>query len=262
MSKARLVITAVIVERRRVSEVARTYGVARSWIYKLLARYAAEGEAAFGSRSRRPKTHPGRHPEKRPAQPPPDPGQGRKIPADPAEMAARPAARRHHRRPAGPVRHPHRSLQQPPPHRAPAHRSPPAIACNARPKAAPGDRATDAHHRVRAEIIGATGTVTLRHAGKLHHIGIGRPHAGTHVLLLIRDLHIRIIDAATGELLRELTLDPTRNYQPNGPPPGPTPATPRKPANPEPQTRVRGVLHVLRHHTVPRVGLEPTLHGV
>ena len=58
MSKARLVITAVIVEKRPVSEVARAYGVARSWVYALLARYRAEGEAAFEPRSRRPKTSP------------------------------------------------------------------------------------------------------------------------------------------------------------------------------------------------------------
>jgi transposase-like protein len=58
MSKARLVITAVTVEKRPVSEVAKAYGVARSWIYKLLARYEAEGEAAFEPRSRRPKTSP------------------------------------------------------------------------------------------------------------------------------------------------------------------------------------------------------------
>jgi hypothetical protein len=50
-------------------------------------------------------------------------------------------------------------------------------------------------------------------------------HAGTHVLLLVQDLHVRAIDAATGELLRELTIDPTRDYQPTGKPPGPTPKT-------------------------------------
>ena len=47
MSKARLVITAVTVEKRPVSGVARAYGVARSWICALLDRYRAEGEAAF-----------------------------------------------------------------------------------------------------------------------------------------------------------------------------------------------------------------------
>jgi hypothetical protein len=58
MSKARLVITAVTVEKCPVSEVARAYGVARSWIYALLARYQAEGDAAFEPRSRRPVTSP------------------------------------------------------------------------------------------------------------------------------------------------------------------------------------------------------------
>ena len=58
MSKARLVITAVVAEKRPVSEVARSCRVARSWVYALLARYQAEGEAAFEARSRRPRTSP------------------------------------------------------------------------------------------------------------------------------------------------------------------------------------------------------------
>ncbi|HII39739.1 MAG TPA: helix-turn-helix domain-containing protein [Thermoplasmata archaeon] len=58
MPKACLVITAITVENRPVSEVARSYGVARSWIYTLLARYRAEGDAAFEPRSRRPETSP------------------------------------------------------------------------------------------------------------------------------------------------------------------------------------------------------------
>ena len=58
MSKARLVITAITVEKRPVSEVAKSYGVARSWVYTLLGRYRAEGEAAFEPQSRRPGTSP------------------------------------------------------------------------------------------------------------------------------------------------------------------------------------------------------------
>lgn len=65
--------------------------------------------------------------------------------------------------------------------------------------------------------------MTLRHNGRLHHIGIGRTYAGTYVRLLVHDLDITIIDIATGEILRELTLDPTRDYQATGRPPGPTP---------------------------------------
>jgi hypothetical protein len=49
----------------------------------------------------------------------------------------------------------------------------------------------------------------------MHHIGIGRAHAGTPVIVLIADLDIRVINPTTGELLRHLTLDPTRGYQPH-----------------------------------------------
>jgi len=58
MSKARLVITAVVLEGRSQAEVARTYGVSPGWVSKLVARYRSEGEAAFEPRSRRPKTSP------------------------------------------------------------------------------------------------------------------------------------------------------------------------------------------------------------
>jgi hypothetical protein len=63
--------------------------------------------------------------------------------------------------------------------------------------------------------------VTLRVHGRLHHIGVGRTLTGTDVLLLVQDLHIRVIHAATGELLRDLVLDPRKDYQPTGRPPGP-----------------------------------------
>ena len=106
------------------------------------------------------------------------------------------------------------------PHRSLPGRATPAAAYTARPKASPGNRAADTHDRVRTDRIDDTGLVTLRHNGRLHHIGIGRPHAGTRVLLLVQDLHIRVINASTGELLRELTLDPARNYQPTGRPSG------------------------------------------
>jgi transposase InsO family protein len=121
------------------------------------------------------------------------------------------------------------------PHRALPHRCAPAVAYAARPKAVPGDRAADSHNRVRTDIIGTTGTVTLRHHGQLYHIGAGRTYAGTHLLLIVQDLHVRIIDAATGELLRDLTLDPARNYQPTGRKPGPATTTPRQRKDPGPQ---------------------------
>jgi transposase InsO family protein len=404
MSKARLVITAVTVEKRPVSEVAQTYGVARSWIYTLLARYQADGEAAFEPRSRRPKTTPNavsdatvelivrlrkelvgqgldagphtiawhlRHhhqltvsaatvsryltrrglvvpePRKRPkssylrfqAELPNECWQSdfthyplaggsdteilcwlddhsrlvlrltahRRVtgPAVVAEFRAAVAAhgapastltdngmvfttrlaggrggrngfehelrrlgicqkngKPNHPQTQGKVERLWQTLKkwlaaqpaQPAtlaqlqalldafisyyntrrPHRSLPHRATPATTYAARPKATPSGRATSTHDRIRTDRIDADGKLTLRHAGRLHHIGIGRTHARTPVLMLVHDLHIRVINAATGELIRELTLDPARNYQPTGRPPGPPPGTPRPRKHPEP----------------------------
>ncbi|WP_341231582.1 IS481 family transposase [Nocardioides salarius] len=112
------------------------------------------------------------------------------------------------------------------PHRSLPNRATPATVYTGRPKAVPSpERTTENHHRVRADKVDGSGCVTLRVNGRLHHIGIGRPHARTHVLLLVEDLAVRIIDAATGELLRDLVIDPTRDYQGTGRPPGPAPKT-------------------------------------
>jgi transposase InsO family protein len=58
MSKARLVITAVVAEGLSQGEAARRYGVSQGWVSRLMSRYRAEGEAAFEPRSRRPKSSP------------------------------------------------------------------------------------------------------------------------------------------------------------------------------------------------------------
>ena len=103
------------------------------------------------------------------------------------------------------------------PHRGVDRRTP-QQAYQARPKAVPTGAPLDTgHYRVRHDRIDGSGVITLRHNSRLHHIGLGRRHAGTRVLVLVRDLHIRVLDA-DGELLRELTLDPTRDYQPQARP--------------------------------------------
>ena len=84
----------------------------------------------------------------------------------------------------------------------------------ARPKAtASGIPLIDGHFRVRHDKIDTNGKLTLRHNSRLHHIGLGRRYAGTPVLVLVHDLHIRVL-STSGRLLRDLTLDPSRDYQP------------------------------------------------
>ena len=99
---------------------------------------------------------------------------------------------------------PHRSL----------HRRTPAAAYTALPKANPQPEPPGTPHaRVRTDKIN-NGKITLRHSGTLYSIGIGRHLNGTRVKALVNGLDITIIHATTGEVLRELTLDPTRRYQP------------------------------------------------
>jgi transposase InsO family protein len=101
------------------------------------------------------------------------------------------------------------------PHRSLPHRATPATIYQRLPKATPtGTRNTDAHERVRHDRVDNAGSITLRVHGKLHHIGIGRTHARTPVIILAHDLDVRVVNAATGELLRELKIDTTRDYQP------------------------------------------------
>jgi transposase InsO family protein len=99
------------------------------------------------------------------------------------------------------------------PHRALGRRTP-AQAYTARPKASPTAPGIDTSHwRTRQDKIDKSGLVTLRHNSRLHHIGVGRRHAGTQILILVKDLDVRII-TRNGELLHELVLDPAKDYQP------------------------------------------------
>jgi transposase InsO family protein len=109
------------------------------------------------------------------------------------------------------------------PHRSLPERCTPADAYHRRPKATAGDRGNDAHDRVRHDLVDKNGKITLRVDGRMHHIGLGAEHRGTRVIILSHDLDVRVIDKATGELIRKLTIDPTKDYQPLGRPPGPKP---------------------------------------
>jgi transposase InsO family protein len=98
------------------------------------------------------------------------------------------------------------------PHRALSGRTP-LQAYSARVKARPAAAKADTYFRVREDKVDKTGKVSLRFHSPLYKIGIGRAHKGRPVKLLIADQNIRVIDLH-GQLIRELTLDPSRTYQP------------------------------------------------
>ncbi len=82
-------------------------------------------------------------------------------------------------------------------------------------KARPASAGPEAHFRVRHDRVDKSGRITLRYLSRLHHIGIGRAHIGMRVHVLVANKAIRVL-REDGSLLRELTLDPSRDYQPLG----------------------------------------------
>src|SRR3954452_25624324 len=115
-------------------------------------------------------------------QPPADPRQGRTLPTDREEVARRPATGQDHHRPAAPAHPVPPLLQRGPTPPGPGRRTP-WRAYTDRPKATATGPYIDPHCRVRHDRVDKTGTVTLRHDSRLHHIGLGRLHAGTRVTL-------------------------------------------------------------------------------
>jgi transposase InsO family protein len=98
------------------------------------------------------------------------------------------------------------------PHRA-LGRKTPAFAYTLIPKAAPTRPDDPNIWRVRYDTIDSDGKITLRHHGRLLHLGIGRAHTRTEIICLVHNDDATIIAPNTGELLAEFTLNPDKNYQ-------------------------------------------------
>ncbi len=99
------------------------------------------------------------------------------------------------------------------PHRS-KNRITPRAAYDARVKATPrGKPIRDSgEFRIRTDKVDKGGKVTLRYAGKLRHMSIGRAHTKERVLLLVDDRDVRVY-SQDGEYLGELKIDPAKDYQ-------------------------------------------------
>jgi transposase InsO family protein len=96
------------------------------------------------------------------------------------------------------------------PHRAHHPRVTPQSAYQALPKAAPAG-ATE-HFRIRHDTVDQFGKLTLRHGSRLHHLGIGRQHRGTPVLILVATQTVTVISKTGHHLIASHHIDPDRNY--------------------------------------------------
>jgi transposase InsO family protein len=97
------------------------------------------------------------------------------------------------------------------PHRALAGLTP-ATAYQATPKATPRGTPTSDHYRIRLDHIDNGGKVSLRRAGRMHHLGIGAHHRSTPILILIDATTATVTNRTTGEILSEHHIEPTKTY--------------------------------------------------
>jgi hypothetical protein len=68
------------------------------------------------------------------------------------------------------------------------------------------------HLRLRYDLVDKAGAITLRHASRLHHLGIGAAHRGRHVLAIVDEAEITVVALDTGEVLSTHRIEPERNY--------------------------------------------------
>ena len=97
------------------------------------------------------------------------------------------------------------------PHRA-LQRATPGHAYRATPKASPAAARAQAHYRLRYDRLDTRGKMSIRRAGRMHHLGIGAEHARKRVLALADDTHITVADLTTGELLSTHHIEPHKTY--------------------------------------------------
>ena len=98
------------------------------------------------------------------------------------------------------------------PHRALRRRTP-AFAYQLIPKAAPSQPDDANVWRVRYDTIDNDGKITLRHSGRLLHLGIGRAHSRVEIIALIHNNDAIISTRDTGQILAQFTLNPAHGYQ-------------------------------------------------
>ncbi len=81
------------------------------------------------------------------------------------------------------------------------------------PKAAPASNGHQpGHFRLRYDRLDHKGRMTLRRAGRMHHLGIGTDHARKRVLAFADDHQITVAELTTGEVLSRHLIEPNKTY--------------------------------------------------
>ncbi|MCV7153518.1 hypothetical protein H7I57_20300 [Mycobacterium pyrenivorans] len=68
---------------------------------------------------------------------------------------------------------------------------------------------------MRHDTVDQFGKLTLRQGSRLHHLGIGRRHAGTPVLILVATSTVTVISTTSYTPIADHHINPDRNYWPH-----------------------------------------------
>ena len=124
------------------------------------------------------------------------------------------------------------------------------------PKAIPATNGhAQGHYRLRYDRIDTKGKMSIRRAGRMHHLGVGTTHARKRVLAFADDHQVLITDLTTGEIISTHQIEPHKTYWRNQ---TKSPAASRAPQS---ETDVpRHVRHMSRLITkAEREGFEPSM---
>jgi len=97
------------------------------------------------------------------------------------------------------------------PHRA-VGRVTPGEAYRATPRTMAAGSRAGGHFRLRYDVAVGKGAITLRRAGRLHHLNIGAAHARQRVLTIIDEHEVTVVALDTGEVLSSHLIEPERRY--------------------------------------------------
>ena len=82
-------------------------------------------------------------------------------------------------------------------------------------KATPKQAKDKDHYRVRYDSVDQTGRLSLRRAGKMHHLGVGVKHRDKKVIMIVDHIKVIVVEKRTGEVLSKHEIIPSRDYWTN-----------------------------------------------
>ena len=100
------------------------------------------------------------------------------------------------------------------PHKALLMRTPQS-SYEASVKATPKEAKDKEHYRIRHDSVDQFGKLSLRRAGKMHHLGVGIENQFKKVYVVVDHYKVSVVEKKSGEILSQHEIAPTKSYWTN-----------------------------------------------